>query len=250
MLSETEIKRAAVLIKESPYTVAFTGAGISVESGIPPFRGGDGLWNKFDPSFLEIDYFYQQPLKSWELIRKIFYQYLGKARPNKAHDVLARMEARKLIHALITQNIDNLHQQAGNQDVIEFHGTTGRLICTACHQTINDTAQITKLIENLPPACPECGGLLKPDFVFFSEMIPESARERSFTAAQKATVFMIIGTSGDVFPAAMLPPRSKQTGATIIEINTAPTSYTDATTDIFLEGKASVVMEAIEKALE
>lgn len=183
--SETEIKRAAGLIKDSPCTVAFTGAGISVESGIPPFRGGDGLWNKFDPSFLEIDYFYQQPRKSWELIRKIFYQYLGKARPNKAHDVLAWMESRKLLHALITQNIDNLHQQAGNEDVIEFHGTTGRLICTACQQTINDSSQITTLIENLPPACPECGGLLKPDFVFFSEMIPESARECSLRPHKK-----------------------------------------------------------------
>ncbi|MCF7797648.1 MAG: NAD-dependent deacylase [Lentisphaeria bacterium] len=246
---DTNITRAARLMHSSHYTVAFTGAGISVESGIPPFRGGDGLWDKVDPSFLEIDYFYQQPEKSWKVIREIFYQYLGKARPNIAHCVLARLEENNLLHALITQNIDNLHQQAGNQDVIEFHGTTGRLICTRCGQTIGESDKINHLIEILPPRCPECGGLLKPDFVFFSEMIPESARDRSFAAARKASVFIIIGTSGEVFPAAMLPTNAKRAGATVIEVNTEPSSYTHQVTDIFLQGKASTVLETLEQAL-
>lgn len=247
---ESDLNSAVNSIKKSRYTVALTGAGISVESGIPPFRGGDGLWDRVDPAFLEIDYFYQHPRKSWKLIREIFYQYLGSARPNKAHEVVALMESQHLLHTVITQNIDNLHQQAGNQDVIEFHGTTGRLICTQCRETISDAIKINELLESLPPACPQCGGLLKPDFVFFGEMIPPRASERSFAAAGKATVFLIIGTSGEVFPAALLPERARQAGATVIEINTAPTTYTTGTTDIFLQGKATVVMEALQNALE
>ncbi len=126
------IEEAAKLIKNAKHVTAFTGAGISVESGIPPFRGENGLWSKFDPLFLDINYFRQNPLKSWKLIKEIFYDFFGKAEPNSAHTALAEMEKSGYLNSVITQNIDNLHQTAGSKNVFEFHGTSKNLICTNC----------------------------------------------------------------------------------------------------------------------
>ncbi|MBN2519655.1 MAG: NAD-dependent protein deacylase, partial [Bacteroidales bacterium] len=127
-----KINEAANLIRHSSRTVAFTGAGISVESGIPPFRGENGLWSKYDPVFLDINYFHQYPEKSWPLIKEIFYDFFGEAKPNAAHYALAEMEQKNLLHSLITQNIDNLHQIAGSKQVYEFHGNSRNLICQKC----------------------------------------------------------------------------------------------------------------------
>ena len=246
MVLASDIQQAAAAIRGARNVVALTGAGISVESGIPPFRGSDGLWERVDPSFIEINYFYNHPQDSWRKIREIFYQFMGQAEPNAAHRILAQMEQQGLLDTVITQNIDNLHQRAGSRQVIEFHGTTGRLICTGCGKTVvgEDTIQET-IQQELPPKCSDCGGLIKPDFVFFGEMIPESASQHSFQAAETADVFLIIGTSAEVYPAALLPSTAKQRGATLIEINTAQTTYTQPLTDIFLKGKATDVMQAL-----
>jgi NAD-dependent deacetylase len=126
------LQQAAGLIKSSRRTTAFTGAGISVESGIPPFRGSDGLWSKFDPVFLDIDYFHRYPERSWKLIKEIFYDFFGRAKPNAAHYALAAMERAGFLHSVITQNIDNLHQKAGSKEVYEFHGNSRYLICDSC----------------------------------------------------------------------------------------------------------------------
>lgn len=123
---------AATLIRKAKYAVAFTGAGISVESGILPFRGENGLWNKMDPIFLEIEYFKKLPLQSWRKIKEFFYDALNGVKPNSAHKILAKMEKRSFIEAVITQNIDHLHQQAGCLNVVELHGTYKQLICTGC----------------------------------------------------------------------------------------------------------------------
>ena len=166
------IEEAAKLIKNAKHITAFTGAGISVESGIPPFRGENGLWNKFDPIFLDINYFHQNPHKSWKLIKEIFYDFFGKAKPNVAHLVLSEMERAGYINSVITQNIGNLHQKAGSKEIYEFHGTSQNLICTNCNKVYS--ANIIDL-NNLPPKCKKCGTVLKPDFVFFGEPIPEPA---------------------------------------------------------------------------
>ncbi len=235
------IERAASLIRRSSYLVAFTGAGISVESGIPAFRGDEGLWNRYDPRTLEIGYFLAHPLESWKVIREIFYDHFGRAEPNDAHRALAVLEREGRLRALITQNIDNLHQKAGSRDVIEFHGNSQKLLCLDCGER---RAAVEKDLEVLPPHC-GCGGLLKPDFVFFGEGIPEQASSRAFAEAKRADVFLLIGTTGEVMPANMLPHDAKRHGASIIEVNTEPSLYTDRVTDIFLQGKATEVMNAL-----
>ena len=242
-----DYKKAAKIIKSAERVTAFTGAGISVESGIPPFRGENGLWSKFDPIFLDINYFHQNPLKSWELIKEIFYDFFGKAKPNAAHFALAEMEKLGYVKSVITQNIDNLHQQAGSKEVYEFHGNSRDLICINCgkiHQ-----AQETDF-SKLPPKCDKCENILKPDFVFFGEPIPELARTNSFAETKKADVFILIGTTGEIMPASMIPYEAKNNDVKIIEVNTKPSNYTNSITDLFLKGKATEILEKLLKLLE
>jgi len=238
------IDEAVELIKNKNRVVAFTGAGISVESGIPPFRGENGLWDKYDPTFLDINYFKANPKKSWRLIKEIFYDFIGNAKPNKAHIGLAKMEKRGFLAAIITQNIDNLHRKGGSQTIYEFHGNSRNLVCLRCSSKFL-VAEIG--LENLPPRCKDCGGVLKPDFVFFGEPIPEPARTNSFEEAYKTDVFILIGTTGEIMPASQIPFIAKKNGASIIEINTKKSDYTDSITDIFLKGKAT---EVVGKLLE
>jgi NAD-dependent deacetylase len=240
------VQQAAGFLRKSRYTTAFTGAGISVESGIPPFRGADGLWNKYDPKYLDIGYFLHHPKESWEVIIRIFYDFFGAAGPNAAHMMLARMEQHHLLSCIITQNIDNLHQEAGSKNVFEFHGNSKKLVCLAC---MADYMIGEISLDHVPPACRQCGGLLKPDFVFFGEAIPSLPLSAAYEAAGKSDVFLVIGSTGEVMPANMIPPMAKQNGATIIEINPNPSNYTDRVTDIFLQGKAGAVLTELGKHL-
>ncbi len=244
-----QISLVAQQIRDASMVVAFSGAGISVESGIPSFRGENGLWNSYDPKFLEIGYFQSQPLESWQLIKEIFYDYFGKAQPNEAHLTLARMEQAGLLNTTITQNIDNLHQQAGSKNVLEFHGHSGSLVCMQC-ENVYPVEEIG--LAHLPPLCKSCNGLLKPEFIFFGEGIPEPANSLSFQAAQEADLFLIIGSTGEIMPASLIPGMAKDNGAVIIEINTTPSNYTASITDIFLQGKATEVFRelAVELGLD
>ena len=243
---KTDIQKAAELIKNSNSMIAFTGAGISVESGIPPFRGPDGLWSKYDPKCLDLDYFHAYPKESWTAIKAIFYDFFGKAKFNKAHKVLADFEKEGLLKAIVTQNIDNLHQEAGSKQVFEFHGNSQRMICPVCDEMyLPSEVDLNKL----PPRCKNDGEVLKPDFVFFGEGIPEDAYRKSLLAAQMTDLALVIGTTGEVMPAASIPTEAKRAGATIIEINTAPSNYTNQITDIFLKGKASEVLLELEKLI-
>ena len=241
-----KIKEAARIIKKSRFTTAFTGAGISVESGIPSFRGNGGLWEKYDPKVLDIKYFMNDPVESWIVIKEIFYDFFGKAKPNKAHLVLARMEKEGMLGRTITQNIDNLHQEAGSAIISEFHGNSKNLICIQCHRKYR-SGQIS--LEHCPPTCLECGGILKPDFVFFGEAIPQLPLKDAYEAASLSDAFLIIGTTGEVMPANQIPVIAKEFGATIIEVNPEPSHYTHSVTDIFLQGKATEVMGKLEKLL-
>jgi len=233
------ISRAASVIRKARHVTAFTGAGISVESGIPPFRGKDGLWNKYDPSFLDIGYFNRNPEKSWRLIKEIFYDFFGSAGPNKGHFALAEMEKRGFVKAVITQNIDNLHQKAGSMKVYELHGTSRTLTCMSC-SGIYEAAKID--LAQLPPRCPACSGILKPDFVFFGEPLPQFDYSHAIEEANLADVFLVIGTTGEIMPASVIPHIAKRNGATIIEVNPEGSSYQSTITDIFLRGKAGVVL--------
>lgn len=238
------IKEAADLIIKSSYTIAFTGAGISVESGIPPFRGEHGLWNKYDPKVLDIDYYLENEEKCWYYIREIFYDFFADAKPNKAHLVLAEMEKFGLLHSVITQNIDNLHQEAGSKIVHEFHGNSKKLKCLRCGKTYS----ANKIdFKRLPPVCENDGTILKPDFIFFGEGIPRDAYSSSFASAEKAEVCIIVGSTGEVMPASYVPQTAKQNGAVIIEINPEESKFTHYVTDIYLDGKAGEVLDKLLK---
>ena len=237
------IKQAADIIKNATGAVAFTGAGISVESGIPPFTGKGGLWTQYDPKFIEIDFFYAHPKESWQEMKKIFFSSMGQAQPNKAHQVLADLEKKGFLNGVITQNIDGLHQAAGSKNVQEFHGTIHTLSCPSCLRKyrLEDVN-----LDEVPPRC-FCGAVLKPDFVFYGEGIPPKAYQNSLEMAQTADAVIIVGTAGQVMPACSLPLYSKQKGAKIIEVNTLPSSFTDTISDLYFPVKATEFFAELEK---
>ncbi len=234
------------ILKNSKRVCVFTGAGISVESGIPPFRGKNGLWNKIDPYFIDINYFMNNSQKSWGLINKFFYKFLSDAKPNEAHKILARFEQKGIIKTIITQNIDCLHQVAGSKEVYEYHGTLGSVVCMDCRR-IYTKNHIS--LDELPPKCPDCGGLIKPNFIFFGEAIPINAQRQAEIEIMQSDCFLVIGTTGEILPASLIPRYAKEYGAKIIEINTKETYYTHDITDCFLQGSASSVLKKLEKRL-
>lgn len=241
-MEEQKLKQAAELIVNSKRNTGFTGAGVSVESGIPPFRGENGLWNKYDPGILDLNYFYSHPEKAWPVIKEIFYDFFGSAQPNAAHKALAEMEKMGLLNSVITQNIDNLHQEAGNTEVYEFHGNSRHLVCQKCDERYEVN---NEMLADIPPRCKKCGTVLKPDFIFFGEMIPQYAYQKSIEEAKNADVFIVIGTTGEIVPASLIPQMAKENGVKIIEVNPNSSAFTHSLTDIFLQGKATEVMSEL-----
>lgn len=232
-------EQAAAKIRAAHYLTAFSGAGISVESGIPPFRGEGGIWNKYDPEILDLDVFMRDPARSWLVIRELFTCFLGSdgrppVPPGAAHRILATWEERGRLKKTITQNIDGLHAAAGSRHLVEYHGHCRSLTCLQCGRTLPLNAETTRAAI---PRCP-CGGLLKPDFVFFGERIPPEAAADAEEAALRTDCMILVGTSGVVYPAAALPKLAKRAGAAIIEINPEPTEYTERITDWFIPLKA------------
>ena len=243
--TESRIREAASLIRTARYLTAFTGAGISVESGIPPFRGAGGLWDRYEPRTLEIEFFLRHPEQAWPVIREIFYDNFGRAKPNRAHEVLAAWETRGLLKMLITQNIDNLHYAAGSRNIAEFHGNSRLLVCLSCGARVEAN---TDLLRDLPPRC-SCGGIYKPDFIFFGEGIPAAAHEKSQEAAGRTDVMLVVGSTGEVYPAALVPRTASDAGAKIIEINPEPSEFTGSITDIHIPLKAGDAFGLLEEEL-
>jgi NAD-dependent deacetylase len=247
LVPEEKIKAAVKLLSNSKYAIAFTGAGISVESGIPPFRGEDGLWSKYDPNVLDLNNFFLNPIDSWKVIKEIFYDFFGAAKPNAAHFALAELENAGILKSIITQNIDNLHTEAGSKEVYEFHGNSRMLVCPYCAKEFI-AAEVN--LNDIVPLCDSCHAVLKPDFIFFGESIPPKAYQKSVEAAEKADLVLIIGSTGEVTPASMIPSIAKQNGAKIIEINPEQSLFTDSITDLFLQGKATEVMSSINQFIK
>ncbi len=221
----SELERAAELILDAETVVALTGAGASADSGIPTFRGKDGLWNRYDPRELATpEAFAKDPEKVWKwyLWRR---KKIAEAEPNDAHRILARMEEEGLLEAVITQNVDGLHQRAGSERVIELHGNIWRDECIDCdYERMNDPERGEGLeYDELPPRCPECGELLRPGVVWFGEPLPPDALVEAEELARGCDVMLVIGTSGEVRPAADLPVVARQHGARLIEINPSET---------------------------
>jgi NAD-dependent deacetylase len=237
---------AAELIANSSFTTAFTGAGISVESNIPPFRGPGGVWETYDPKVLEISFFQNNPEPSWKAIKEIFYGFFEKAKPNAGHKILANWEQEGFVKGIITQNIDNLHHEAGSKNVVEFHGNSRTLMCLSCGKHYNTREEI---IARRIPSC-SCGGILKPDFVFFGEGIPEEESNEAWKLVEKTDTLIIIGSTGEVFPAAMLPSYAREHGAKIIEINPSESQFTHTITDIFIQNTACEALAKIDTYLK
>jgi NAD-dependent deacetylase len=238
------IAKAARIVVDSRSTIALTGAGISVESGIPDFRSKGGLWDRYDPEeYATIYAFQEDPEKVWKMLREM-EETIDMASPNAAHTGLAELEEMGLLQSVITQNVDNLHQEAGSKDVIEYHGNSRSLTCLWCHKRYG----YTEKGGGYPPRC-ECGKILKPDVIFFGEAIPVEAMTRSYQLASSCQALLIIGTSAVVSPFNVLPRQAKQVGARIIEINLERTVLTDHITDVLLQGKATEMVSGLVSAV-
>jgi len=247
MFMDSLIARAINDLAAARRAVALTGAGISIDSGIPPFRGAGGLWERFDPmEIAHIDAFMRNPAMVWKVLVKDLKDVIDAARPNDGHRGLARLEQLGILTSVITQNIDGLHQAAGNTDVIEFHGTFAWQRCIQCDRRI-ETSKVDA--SRLPPRC-ACSGILRPDAVFFGEMIPPAALWRSQEVAARCDVMLVVGTSAVVQPAASMPVIAKESGAVVIEINPEPTDLTGRVSDYLIPGKAADVMNRIVAGLE
>jgi NAD-dependent deacetylase len=240
------IMRAAQDVAGTRRVVALTGAGISIESGIPPFRGPGGLWEKIDPmEVAHIDAFRRNPQKVWDLLLREMQAVLVKAVPNPAHCGLAALEALGHLQAVITQNVDGLHQQAGSRDVIEFHGNFAWQRCMMCDRRCrSDELDLAEI----PPRC-ECGGIFRPDCVFFGELIPPEQLARAQQLVADCRVMLVVGTSATVHPAAMLPLLAREAGARVIEINPEPTPLTVQISDYLIPGPAGQVVDALSRAV-
>ncbi|EEF62203.1 SIR2 family NAD-dependent protein deacylase [Pedosphaera parvula] len=232
-------------LRSANRVVVLTGAGVSAESGVPTFRDAQtGLWSQYSPEELATPRaFRQNPKLVWE-----WYQWrrelVSKAKPNPAHYALVEMQELFPEFTLITQNVDGLHRLPGSNIIIELHGNIHR---TKCFQE-GTIVESWKDTGDVPPKCPDCGGWLRPDVVWFEEPLPEAELESAMKASRKADVFFSIGTSGLVYPAASLPHEALNHNATLVEINPAPTPLTPKA-DFMLKGPAGVILPELVKAL-
>jgi NAD-dependent deacetylase len=238
-----QARNAAIALRSARRVVALTGAGISVASGIPDFRSPGGLWSRFDPEQVcSVWALRHNPHGVWEFLLDAF-SVIGRAEPNPAHFALALLESKGVLHGIVTQNIDNLHQQAGSRRVVEFHGNCKSFFCQECRSpvTLDRVARLTT--GEIPLHC-ECGGLVRPDVVFFGEQIPLRALEQSQELAETADLVLIVGTSGEVSPANTFPQWIKSRGGTVLEVNLGPTAY-GPLSDIRIDGRAEDVLPGI-----
>jgi NAD-dependent deacetylase len=243
--TDTILAKAASIINTSQALLAFTGAGISADSGMPTFRGPGGIYGSYDEQHLELDFFRRNPATAWKTIRAIFFEFTMAAQPNDAHRILAAWEHAGRLSMTVTQNIDGLHRRAGSLALSEFHGSCDELVCMTCGQ--HRPAE-RSILANLPPRC-NCGGVYKPDFTFFGEGIPQEAYARAMAAAQVADVCLVIGSTGSVYPAASIPRQIKRRGGSIIEINPVPSEFTDDIVDVFIPLGAADAMRRLDSLL-
>ena len=241
-------ERLAGLIRESSCTVALTGAGISVPSGIPDFRSpGTGLWENVDPmEVAHLDVFLNDPGRFWSYYRPRFGTLSGKL-PNPAHRALAQLEERGMLEAVITQNIDTLHRKAGSQRVVEVHGTIETGSCWSC-KTRYPLTEIEPLFDRDGIARCACGGPVKPDVVLFGELLPEGAMLEAHALCERADLLLCVGTSLEVYPVAGLPSVTRAAGGTVAIVTKGPTPY-DGEAEVRLDGDVVDELEALLRAL-
>jgi len=233
------VSALADLVRERQPCVVLTGAGISTESGIPDFRSPTGIWAQYDPmEYATIDAFRRDPVKVWEFYA-LRLDALATAQPNAGHLALAELERRGLVRAVVTQNIDGLHQRAGSDDVIEVHGSIRTAKCLECGAE--------SPLRTAPPLCPRCSAIMKPGVVMFGELLPPGALERAAELARGAGLLLVVGSSLEVYPVAGLPEETLSAGGALAIVNRGPTPY-DGRADLKVEADAGEALTTLLRA--
>jgi NAD-dependent deacetylase len=239
------VARLAELVHDRRPCVVLTGAGISTESGIPDFRSPTGIWAQYDPmEYATIDAFLADPAKVWDFYGKRLAM-LGDAEPNDGHRALAELEERGWVRAVITQNIDRLHERAGSRALVEVHGSIRTSSCLSCG-TVVPLAEVLGLLP--VPACPSCGRVLKPDVVMFGELLPEAAMERATQLAAEAGLLLVVGSSLEVYPVAGLPLETLAHGGSLAIVNRGSTQF-DARASVTVDADAGETLRGLAAAL-
>jgi NAD-dependent deacetylase len=240
------VDRLAKLLRERQPCIVLTGAGISTESGIPDFRSAGGIWERYDPFEVgHIDALRRDPARVWEFYALRLAALAG-AEPNDGHRALAELEERGWIRAIVTQNVDGLHQRAGSSDVVEVHGSLRNAECSHCGVRV----PMAEALASLPlPACPECGEVLKPGVVMFGELLPVDAIQRAQQLAEEAGLLLVVGSSLEVHPVAALPNDTLEAGGTIALINRGETPW-NSRAELVLDAGAGETLRALAAALD
>lgn len=242
------IRELAGLLRERQPTVVLSGAGISTESGIPDFRSASGLWAQYDPmEYATIRAFRRDPVKVWEFYA-LRFSVLTRAEPNAGHRALAELEHSGLVKAIVTQNIDGLHQRAGSQDVLEVHGSIRTASCLRCGEQVPLEEVVASLRDRPAPPCPRCGAVLKPDVVMFGELLPVAAMDRAVELAREAGVLLAVGSSLEVYPVAGLPEETVSTGGALAIVNRGPTPF-DELAAVRIDAQAGETLAAVAAEL-
>jgi NAD-dependent deacetylase len=251
---DARLDRAAELVAAAGRLVAFTGAGVSTESGIPDFRSPTGLWARYDPDDFSFPNFMRSEdarRRYWAVGREL-YAAIRAAQPNPAHRALVALERLGLLDCVITQNVDDLHQRAGTdpERVIELHGNATRVRCLGCDRRYpRDEIQARLLGGEDVPACRACGGILKPLTVLFGEPMPGAAVEQAEERSRAAGCFLVVGSSLAVYPAAYMPSYAKEAGARLVVVNLTPTRL-DHVADVVMAGPAGAILARLVERLE
>jgi NAD-dependent deacetylase len=242
----SDVAQLAGLVREGRPCVVLTGAGVSTESGIPDFRSAGGLWERFDPLELaHVDALRRDPVRVWEFYA-LRLDALGQAEPNDGHRALAELEERGWIRAVVTQNVDGLHQRAGSREVVEVHGSLREAECLHCGVRV----PMAEALASLPlPHCPECGDVLKPGVVMFGELLPAAAIERARQLAVEAGLLLVVGSSLEVHPVAGLPGETLAAGGALAIVNRSGTPW-DSRAQLVLDAAAGETLGALAGALD
>ena len=232
-------------IRDCRPCVVLTGAGVSTESGIPDFRSREGIWASYDPlEVASLDGFRRDPVRVWEFYARRLAVH-AKAEPNAAHHALARLEELGLVEAIVTQNVDGLHQRAGSRNVVEVHGSIRGAVCPGCRAR----ATAERVLASLPlPTC-DCGEILKPGVVLFGEILPATELESATKLARRARLLLAVGSTLEVYPVAALPLETLRAGGSFAIVNRGPTAL-DAEAELRLEGNAATILREILAELE
>jgi NAD-dependent protein deacetylase/lipoamidase len=243
------VERLAELFRERGPAVVLTGAGISTESGIPDFRSPTGLWAQFDPmDYGSIESFRRDPARVWEFYAPRF-SMLAAAAPNPGHLALAELERLGHVRAVVTQNIDLLHERAGSRDVVEVHGSIRTATCPECTRAY-PLAEVLTLLDggSAAPLCDDCGSIVKPDVVFFGELLPQAAMERAAELAGSASLMLVVGSALEVYPVAGLPLDTLRAGGALAIVNRGTTAM-DAKATLKLDGSAGEILPRVSAML-